>query len=113
MANTRPRFFIYAPDNTKEGTLDKRLSVRAKHLETATANFGSGFVRVAGALVTPESIASPDAPKKMVGSAFICEAEHIDQVWEMLKKDIYYTSGVWDVEKIVVLPYMIATPFNI
>lgn len=34
---------------------------------------------VAGALVTPESIASPDAPKKMVGSAFICEAEHIDQ----------------------------------
>lgn len=45
MANTRPRFFIYAPDNTEEGTLEKRLSVRAKHLETATANFGSGFVR--------------------------------------------------------------------
>lgn len=30
-------------------------------------------------MLTPESIESPDAPKKMVGSAFICEAENINQ----------------------------------
>lgn len=67
---------------------------------------------VGGAVLTPESIASPDAPKKMVGSAFIFEAENIDQcvslslhelypwmliytrVWETIKNDVYYTSGV-------------------
>lgn len=45
MATTRPRFLVYAPDKTEEGTLDKRLSVRSKHLETATANHSSGLVR--------------------------------------------------------------------
>lgn len=30
-------------------------------------------------LATPDAITDPDAPKKMVGSAFILEAESIDQ----------------------------------
>lgn len=44
-APPRHRFFVYAPDRTEEGTLDKRLSVRPKHLETAMANFNGGLVR--------------------------------------------------------------------
>lgn len=109
----RQRWIVYAPDRTEEGTLEKRLSVRPKHIEGATANFGSGIVRVGGAILTPESVVTPDAPKKMIGSVFIFEADTIDQVWDVVKKDIYYTSGVWDREKLSVLPYNIATPFNL
>lgn len=32
-----------------------------------------------GGLLTPESIASPDAPKKLVGSTFIFQAESLDE----------------------------------
>ncbi|KAF9453920.1 hypothetical protein P691DRAFT_811686 [Macrolepiota fuliginosa MF-IS2] len=112
-APTRHRFLVYAPDRTEEGTLQKRLSVRQAHLDGAKNHFSNGLVRVGGAMVTPESIASPEAPKKMIGSAFIFEAENIDQVWDAIKNDVYYTSGVWDTEKLTVTPYLIATPFNI
>lgn len=44
-APTRHRFLVYAPDKTEEGTLDKRLSVRPKHLEGAKTNFANGLVR--------------------------------------------------------------------
>ncbi|KXN90142.1 hypothetical protein AN958_04632 [Leucoagaricus sp. SymC.cos] len=112
-AAPRQRFLVYAPDKTEEGTLEKRLSVRSQHLESAKAKFTTGLVRVGGVLLTPESVATSDAPKKMIGSVFIYEADSIEQVWETVKGDIYYTSGVWDTEKLTVLPYIIATPFNL
>jgi hypothetical protein len=79
---------------------------------------------VGGVLHTPETIDSEQ--KRFVGSTFICEAANIDEVWEAIKGDIYYTTGVvrfcfhmqdrwliikqWDAEKIVVLPILVATP---
>jgi len=41
----RQRWIVYAPDKIEEGTFEKRLSVRPKHVESATANFGSGIIR--------------------------------------------------------------------
>jgi hypothetical protein len=37
------------------------------------------FLGTAGAVTTPESNASPDAPKKMIGSSFIYEAKSIEE----------------------------------
>ncbi|KIK09333.1 hypothetical protein K443DRAFT_980 [Laccaria amethystina LaAM-08-1] len=105
----RQRFFVYAPDKTAEGTFEKRLSVRATHLETAKERISKGIIRVAGALLTPESIATPTADKKMVGSTFIFEAETIDEVKALIQSDIYSTAGVWDADKIVILPFVAAT----
>ncbi|KAJ3569620.1 hypothetical protein NP233_g4929 [Leucocoprinus birnbaumii] len=96
----RQRFLVFAPDKTEEGTFEQRMSVRPKHLERAKASFANGLVRVGGAVLSPESVATPDAPKKMIGSAFICEADNIEQVWEYVKSDVYYTDGVWDTEKL-------------
>jgi hypothetical protein len=42
-------------------------------------NFSCLFPGTAGAVTTPESIASPDAPKKMIGSSFIYEAKSIEE----------------------------------
>lgn len=106
----RQRFFVYAPDKTEEGTFERRLSVRPTHLETAKERTLKGIIRIGGALLTPESIATPTADKKMIGSTFICEADTIDEVKALIQSDIYYTAGVWDADKIVILPFAAATP---
>ncbi|KAF9467346.1 hypothetical protein BDZ94DRAFT_1305426 [Collybia nuda] len=107
--STRQRFFVYAPDNTAEGTFEKRLSVRPAHLESAKSRISDGFIRVGGVLLTEESIATPTSDKKMIGSTFICEADSIDDVRKMVETDVYYTAGVWDPERIVIAPFMAAT----
>jgi uncharacterized protein len=78
--------------------------------------------------LTPESVESPNAEKKMVGSVFVFEAKDIAEVKKMVENDIYYTSGVvgpsffqsftefnwdavqWDPEKIVISPFQPAMP---
>ncbi|KAJ7484386.1 hypothetical protein FB451DRAFT_1337910 [Mycena latifolia] len=103
-----PRFFVHAPDKTDPDAFARRLSVRSKHLEDAKKAIADGSVRIAGALLTPESLLSED--KKMIGSMFILEAENIEVVKKRIESDIYYTSGVWDTERIVILPFVAATP---
>jgi hypothetical protein len=45
-------------------------------------------------MMTPQSIESPDAERKMIGSLLIIEAADIVEVRKMVENDIYYTSGV-------------------
>ncbi|KAJ7815289.1 hypothetical protein B0H14DRAFT_2848150 [Mycena olivaceomarginata] len=106
---TLHKFFVYAPDKTDPDAFARRLSVRSKHLEGAKKAIADGSIRVGGALLTPESLLSDD--KKMIGSTFIFEAENIETIKKAIESDIYYTSGVWDPERIVILPFVAATPF--
>ncbi|KAJ3901693.1 hypothetical protein F5879DRAFT_967255 [Lentinula edodes] len=135
MSNSpRPKFFVYAPDHTEEGTFAKRLSIRNEHLARMKTILAAGTIRtlfpyhpsigirnlirvlhwywvgVGGVLLSPESLSAPPEGQKMIGSTFICEAESLDEVKKMVEEDIYYKEGVWDKEKIVVLPMMAATP---
>ncbi|KAJ7718691.1 hypothetical protein DFH07DRAFT_761457 [Mycena maculata] len=103
-----PKFFVHAPDKTDPETFARRLSVRAKHLEVAEKAIKDGSIRIAGALLTPESLLSSD--KKIIGSMFIFEAENIEAVKKIIENDIYYKEGVWDPEHIVILPFAAATP---
>jgi len=41
----RHNFFVYAPDKTEPGTLQRRLSVREKHLVGAKERHETGFIR--------------------------------------------------------------------
>ncbi|KAF8893939.1 hypothetical protein BD779DRAFT_1669454 [Infundibulicybe gibba] len=101
---TPQRFIVYAPDKTEEGTFQHRLSVRPDHVKTFKQHVENGVIRVGGILL------SPDAEKKMIGSMLIVEAESIDEVRKIVEADIYYTAGVWDREKMVILPFQAATP---
>ncbi|KAK0486040.1 hypothetical protein IW261DRAFT_1559474 [Armillaria novae-zelandiae] len=105
---SRSLFFVYCPDKTEEGTFERRLSVRSTHIEGAAKHISEGYIRIGGALLSEESLTSET--KKMVGSTFICEAKDIEEVKKTIKADVYYTAGVWDPEKIVILPFMGATP---
>ncbi|KIM79013.1 hypothetical protein PILCRDRAFT_74837 [Piloderma croceum F 1598] len=99
-------FLVYAPDKTDQGTFQRRLSVRPKHLVRSTQMFESGFIKVAGAMLTPESIETPSSERKMIGSVLIVEAENIGAVRKAIEEDIYYTSGVWDPEKLMITPWV-------
>ncbi|TBU31944.1 hypothetical protein BD311DRAFT_775874 [Dichomitus squalens] len=103
----RHKFVVYAPDMSDDGAFQRRLSVRQAHLDNAAEQAKQGIVKLGGAMLTPQSIA-PNAEKKMVGSLFICEADSLETVRSLMESDIYYTSGVWDKEKLVVLPIALA-----
>lgn len=68
-----------------------------------------------------------DGRKKAIGSALIVQAENIEEVRKIIENDIYVTEGVvssqhlvefmslnksqWDKEKLLIAPFISATPF--
>lgn len=58
-----------------------------------------------GALLS--SVPKDDDPASLdfVGSTIVVVAESVEQVREQLSKDIYATSGVWDMEKVSIVPH--------
>ncbi|KZP08448.1 hypothetical protein FIBSPDRAFT_874564 [Athelia psychrophila] len=109
-APTFHHFVVWAPDKIEEGTFEKRLSVRSHHLEGLSKLIGSGDVKVGGVLLTPQSVETATSDKKMTGSMLIFQAENIEKIRVIIESDVYYTSGVWDPEKLVICPFMPALP---
>jgi len=105
-------FIVHAPDYTEEGTFERRMSVREKHLERAKGYLESGEIKVAGGMLTPDSIATPTSPKKIIGSTFIFHVKDINVVKDWIESDLYYTSGIWDKERLSILPFLPANKFN-
>ncbi|RKL48676.1 hypothetical protein BFJ72_g1575 [Fusarium proliferatum] len=46
------------------------------------------------------------------GSTLVCIAESVEEVREQLSKDIYATSGVWDMDKVQIYPFKAAFRMN-
>ncbi|KAL0956197.1 hypothetical protein HGRIS_002354 [Hohenbuehelia grisea] len=105
-------FMIYAPDCTDSSAVERRFSVRPKHLEGVAPLIANRTIKVAGMFVTPESILPGATTKTPKGSLLIVEAETIDDVHKMIKNDIYYTSKAWDPEQLVILPFLPVTPLD-
>lgn len=53
-----------------------------------------------GALLN--SVPKDDSPDSLdfMGSTLVCVAKSVEEVREQLSKDIYATSGVWDMDKV-------------
>ncbi|KAH7910117.1 hypothetical protein BJ138DRAFT_1088295 [Hygrophoropsis aurantiaca] len=113
MENCAPKlqkFIVWAPDYTDEGTLELRMSVREAHLGHNQKYIDDGTIRVGGGVLTADSFpGKPDM--KFHGSFLLYEVESIEVVRNFIETDIYYTAGVWDKDKIVILPVVLATPF--
>ncbi|KAI0691508.1 hypothetical protein BC835DRAFT_1360226 [Cytidiella melzeri] len=111
MSEAKPKthtFLVYAPDYTDSEASSRRLAVRPKHLERAGVMFSEGVSRIGGAMVSPDTYDTPD--RKMVGSMMVFEAENIEAVRKIVEEDVYYTGGVWDKEKLVIIPWVSAHP---
>lgn len=65
------------------------------------------FLGAGGGLLRPESNSSdPDARQNIVGSFIIIQAESLKAVWEILNKEIFYTSGEVVCRTIYCYPYI-------
>ncbi|KAF4567781.1 hypothetical protein EYR36_011407 [Pleurotus pulmonarius] len=98
-------FLVYAPDMTDGEATQRRFAVRPQHLEKVAPLIQS---RV---LITPESIAE-GAEKKPQGSLLIFEADSLEEVNQIIERDIYFTEKVWDADKIMILPFLPVTPLS-
>jgi len=112
---TKHLFAVYAPDYTDPGVLERRFSVREKHLKGIDERLDCGIVctyillqyspvpvtvtipiycaEFGGALLAPE-LTDESGRKKMTGSLMFYEAGSIEDVRKTVESDIYYTSGV-------------------
>ncbi|PVF99401.1 hypothetical protein CPB86DRAFT_703313 [Serendipita vermifera] len=100
-------FIVWAPDYTDDDAFNRRMAVRGQHMVKAMESAKDGmFTRIIGPYLTPESIATPDAPKKILGSMLLVRAASIEEVRARVEEDLYWTANVWDKEKIVIAPYM-------
>lgn len=80
----------------KPNSFDKRMEVRDQHLgniKSVVKAQGPGN----GPMTSGGGIAH-DKDQNLCGSMLTIEAESKEKVIEMLKEDVYYTSGVWDVD---------------
>lgn len=51
-------------------------------------------IELGGAMLTPESISSPDAVRTLTGSTLIYSAPSLEEVRKLVESDVYYTAGV-------------------
>ncbi|OMH79303.1 hypothetical protein AX774_g7298 [Zancudomyces culisetae] len=82
-------------DHSDPDALQRRLSVRESHLEVARKLKNSDkIIEHVAALL--------DENDRMVGSMFIINADSEAEVKEVLQKDLYYTSNVWDKDSLYI-----------
>jgi hypothetical protein len=64
----------------------------------------TGLTR-AGAMLEEPIQEGSTAPPKMKGSAMLVGARTREEVVERLKRDVYVTGGVWDWDKVQIIPF--------
>jgi len=97
----KQEWMVILPDH--QGKLSERLKVRSDHLKNIKPLVESGFWVMGGASLE-EPVKEGEGPK-MNGSVMIALADTKDEVLEKIRKDVYYTSGVWDGSKIQIFPF--------
>ncbi|KAL1584572.1 hypothetical protein WHR41_07056 [Cladosporium halotolerans] len=85
------------------GKLAERNQVRADHLKDTKPDVESGLIVLGGAML--EEPIKEGVPPKMKGSVLMCVANTEEEVWDRVKKDVYYTGDVWDKEKVQIFPF--------
>lgn len=58
-----------------------------------------------GAMLEEPIVPGDTSPPKMKGSAMLVGAKTKEEVIERVKKDIYVDEGVWDTDKIQIIPF--------
>jgi len=82
------QFLIHALDSTKEGTLERRMSVRPKHLEHVAGYRENGHVIGAGGILNDNG--------DMIGSFLVMEFDSRAELDEYIAGEPYVVNGVWE-----------------
>lgn len=101
-------FVVWAPDYADEGAFDRRMAIRDQHLQDLKKNQENGFItKIAGPLISPESLEA-GASIKMNGSMLLVRGTSMEEVRAKVEKDVFWINNVWDKEKLVISPILIA-----
>ncbi|KAM6525864.1 hypothetical protein FALCPG4_011397 [Fusarium falciforme] len=90
----------------KANVLEIRKKVKPIHYEGIKPLIASGTLPDGGAIFEKHPV--DGEPAQFKGSIVVYSAETAEQVREIIKNDVYATSGVWDLEKVQILPYVAA-----
>ncbi|EJD35934.1 hypothetical protein AURDEDRAFT_175012 [Auricularia subglabra TFB-10046 SS5] len=98
MATPTPTHFLVVAYDSPTGD---RLAHREKHLEGIAPLYagGSGPLQFGGAIFS-------DDGSRMIGSSFCLKAESLAAVRAIVEGDAYYVNGVWDKERITIVPFL-------
>ncbi|ERT00699.1 uncharacterized protein SPSK_08025 [Sporothrix schenckii 1099-18] len=97
-------WIVIIPDH--DGALEKRMAARPEHLAGLAPRVESGAWTMGGATTAHPPIEGQQKPFN--GSCIVAHAATQDEVLAEIKKDIYATSGVWNLDKIIIQPLMTA-----
>ncbi|KAI8633705.1 hypothetical protein F5Y19DRAFT_470949 [Xylariaceae sp. FL1651] len=95
-------WLVVIPD--KPGMQQKRLEVRPKHLEGTKPLAESGFIKTGGALLNEKPEGDDASQFSFYGSTLVCVASSKEEIMELLSKDIYAQTGVWDLDNVQIWP---------
>ncbi|CAF9927060.1 MAG: hypothetical protein GOMPHAMPRED_004304 [Gomphillus americanus] len=93
-------WLVIIPDH--QDMLEKRLEIRNKHLQDVQPRVENDMVRLGGA--TLGAPLEEGQPPQMTGSAFVLRGHTEQEVREFLEKDVYTTSGVWNLAEASFIP---------
>ena len=107
-AATKFEWLVVVPDFP--GVHEKRLAVRPQHFANLRPVTESGLVQMGGAVLSdvPATLAADPATLRFAGSALVVMASSRAEVLEVLRKDVYAASGVWDVDQAQMWPFLCA-----
>lgn len=88
-------YVLHAYDYTDDQALDRRMAVRASHLDGARQLKANHHFIVGGALLDPDG--------KMIGSMMLLDFDSEEQLNDWLKSEVYVTGKVW--ERIDIKPF--------
>ncbi|RAL10209.1 YciI family protein [Aspergillus homomorphus CBS 101889] len=96
----------------KPNVQELRMKVRPTHFANLKPLVEAGKMVVGGAMV--ESHPEEGKPPTFKGSMIVVTGETLGDVHQIINNDIYAKSGVWDLEKVQVIPYISAVrePLN-
>ncbi|KAI5359899.1 hypothetical protein Slin15195_G117580 [Septoria linicola] len=97
----KQEWMVILPD--KPDALASRMEIRPQHLAAIKPHISSGLLVLGGASL--DEPLQEGQPPKINGSVLMAEADTKEEVMELVKSDVYYTKGVWDVEKIQIFPF--------
>ncbi|KAI0686951.1 hypothetical protein BC835DRAFT_1223748, partial [Cytidiella melzeri] len=104
---TTSLFFLWLPDCTDPDAARRREAATPRHLQQMMANVASSL-DYGGVTTMRSTVAHPRkaAAEHLVdGSIVILEAESIDDVWNLIEHDVFYTENVWDKTRMVIKPF--------
>ncbi|RAL05775.1 uncharacterized protein BO80DRAFT_420977 [Aspergillus ibericus CBS 121593] len=99
--SAKNEFLCIIPD--KPGMLAKRLEVRSQHLQDVKPLVEAGSVVLGGAMLDKH----PKEGESMTfqGTSLMLVVESKEAAEEIIRNDIYAKSGVWDLDKVQIIPF--------